>query len=222
MTNINITQVQLDNVVTAINNRAKTADVSSGLATKVAKVTSTDNAIVRFDGTTGAVQNSGVIINDNGNLLVGTTTDNGVDKLQVNGSINCNNKIVYQNNIIGTFTGDAWYDTGITTDTLGYNILDTFAITIYEDSYGTGNGNWHMLYKFIVGSAMSPSNNMSTFDIPTLSTVGHARHGGIVSLRWQLVSKDLPAAKIQFKVTYTSAFNNSAGKSLRIYVTKLI
>lgn len=30
----------------------------------------TDNAIVRFDGTTGKVQNSGVIIDDNGNVLV--------------------------------------------------------------------------------------------------------------------------------------------------------
>ena len=37
---------------------------------KVEKVTSTDNAIVRFDGTTGAVQNSGVIIDDNGNLTI--------------------------------------------------------------------------------------------------------------------------------------------------------
>ena len=64
MANINITQVQLDNVVTAINNRAKTTDVSSGLATKVDKVTSTDNAIARFDGTTGALQNSGVTISD--------------------------------------------------------------------------------------------------------------------------------------------------------------
>ena len=97
---------------------------------KVDKVTSTDNAIVRFDGTTGVVQNSGVVIYDNntliigpnvstgnkyisiipsdfsiqatefnvayralqlnpsgGNLLIGTTTDNGVDKLQVNGTI---------------------------------------------------------------------------------------------------------------------------------------
>lgn len=59
-----MTQEQLDNVVTAINNRAKTTDVSSGLATKVDKVTSTDNAIARFDGTTGALQNSGVTISD--------------------------------------------------------------------------------------------------------------------------------------------------------------
>ena len=47
----------------------------------------TDNAITRYDGTTGKLQNSGVTINDNGNLLIGTSTDNGVDKLQVNGTI---------------------------------------------------------------------------------------------------------------------------------------
>jgi len=38
------------------------------ISTKVEKVTSTDNAVVRFDGTTGAVQNSGVVIDDNGNV----------------------------------------------------------------------------------------------------------------------------------------------------------
>lgn len=49
--------------------------------------TVTDNAIARYDGTTGKLQGSGVIINDSGNVGIGTTTDNGVDKLQVNGSI---------------------------------------------------------------------------------------------------------------------------------------
>lgn len=37
----------------------------------VKKVVSTDNAIVRFDGTTGAVQNSGVVIDDNGQVGIG-------------------------------------------------------------------------------------------------------------------------------------------------------
>ena len=37
---------------------------------KVDKVISTDNAVVRFDGVTGAVQNSSVSIDDNGNLLL--------------------------------------------------------------------------------------------------------------------------------------------------------
>ena len=50
---------------------------------KVDKVTSTDNAVVRFDGTTGQVQNSGVVITDSGNVGVGTSSPSG--KLVVNG-----------------------------------------------------------------------------------------------------------------------------------------
>ena len=49
------------------------ASVKTKLDTKVNKVTSTDNAIVRFDGTTGQVQNSGVIIDDNNNVGIGVT-----------------------------------------------------------------------------------------------------------------------------------------------------
>lgn len=41
------------------------------ISTKIAKVTSTDNAIVRFDGITGVVQNSGVVIDDSGNIGIG-------------------------------------------------------------------------------------------------------------------------------------------------------
>lgn len=44
---------------------------------KIDKVTSTDNAIVRFNGTTGAVQNSTVIIDDNGNVGIGTSSPAG-------------------------------------------------------------------------------------------------------------------------------------------------
>ena len=58
---------------------------ANNIAAKVAKVTSTDNAIVRFDGTTGAVQNSGVIIDDNSN--VGINNNAPLQKLHVGGSI---------------------------------------------------------------------------------------------------------------------------------------
>lgn len=44
---------------------------------KMDKVTSTDNAIVRFNGVTGDVQNSSVIIDDSGNIGTGTQTFNG-------------------------------------------------------------------------------------------------------------------------------------------------
>ena len=181
----------------------------------------TDNAIARYDGTTGKLQDSGVIIDDSGNLLLGTSTDNGVDKLQVNGSISASNKIIYQSKLIGTFTGETWYDTGITTATLGFNILDTFAITVYEDSSETGNSNYHMAYKFIIGSAAIGSNDVNSFDIPKLSVVGHAHIGGDVSLRWQHKYGNV-VQKIQFKVANTSTFDGTSGKNLDIYVTKLI
>lgn len=40
----------------------------------VTRTNGTDNAIVRFDGTLGEVQNSNVFVDDNGNLGVGTST----------------------------------------------------------------------------------------------------------------------------------------------------
>lgn len=54
----------MSDIATAIKNK---------LLLKVDKVTSTDNAIVRFDGTTGAVQNSGVTIDDSNNVGIGVT-----------------------------------------------------------------------------------------------------------------------------------------------------
>ena len=65
--------------------------------------TVTDNAIARYDGTTGELQDSGVLIHDNGNLLVGTTTDNGVDKLQVNGSISSGTIKVHSSGDLNNF-----------------------------------------------------------------------------------------------------------------------
>ena len=48
------------------------ANITTYDSTKVAKVSSTDNAIVRFNGTNGEVKNSGVTIND-ANEIIGAT-----------------------------------------------------------------------------------------------------------------------------------------------------
>jgi len=54
-----------------INNLKATADEAHDIASAaVPKVTSTDNAIVRFDGTTGAVKNSAHTISDLGELYI--------------------------------------------------------------------------------------------------------------------------------------------------------
>ena len=46
-------------------------------ADKIDKVASTDNAVVRFDGATGLVQNSAITIDDGGNIGSGTQSFNG-------------------------------------------------------------------------------------------------------------------------------------------------
>ena len=52
--------------------------LSSALSTKVDKISSTDNAAVRFNGGQGAIQNSGVIIDDNNNVTAAKfITNNG-------------------------------------------------------------------------------------------------------------------------------------------------
>ena len=48
-----------------------------GITDAVTKVTSTDNAIVRFNGTTGEVQNSAITIDDSGNIGSGMQSFNG-------------------------------------------------------------------------------------------------------------------------------------------------
>ena len=55
-------------------NKPVSTATSTVLGTKIDKVTSTDNAIVRFDGTSGAVQNSSVTIDDSGNVGIGTSS----------------------------------------------------------------------------------------------------------------------------------------------------
>ena len=65
-------------VGTSTTQIASTAFVNAEIANDaVLKVISTDNAIVRFNGTTGDVQNSSVTIDDNGNIGSGTQTFNG-------------------------------------------------------------------------------------------------------------------------------------------------
>lgn len=59
--------LQLDTAPTAGNHAANKKYVDDK---KVARVTSTDNAIARFNGTGGQIQNSGVLINDSNSMSV--------------------------------------------------------------------------------------------------------------------------------------------------------
>lgn len=74
--------VQIDGTL----NVQGTVFIPTGTTTSkvIPRVTSTDNAVVRFDGVTGDVQNSSVIINDSGNVGIGLT--NPGDRLAVKGN----------------------------------------------------------------------------------------------------------------------------------------
>lgn len=73
------------------------------VSNKIDKVTSTDNAIVRFDGATGLVQNSGVIIDDSGNVGIGTSSPVG-GNLHINSTANSN--IKFTNTTTGQTVND--------------------------------------------------------------------------------------------------------------------
>lgn len=67
----------------------------------VKKVTSTDNAIARFDGTTGNIQNSQVTIDDNGTIHVKAAQYED----SYSGALDMNNSNIYKLNSI--YTADA-------------------------------------------------------------------------------------------------------------------
>lgn len=69
--------VQVDGTLTVESGGDVFIPTGSTMSQVIPRVTSTDNAIVRFDGTTGAVQNSAITIDDSGNIGTGTQTFNG-------------------------------------------------------------------------------------------------------------------------------------------------
>ena len=62
--------VQIDGILNVENGGEVFIPSGATLSTVVEKVTSTDNAIVRFNGTTGEVQDSNILIDSSGNLNI--------------------------------------------------------------------------------------------------------------------------------------------------------
>lgn len=104
-------------------------------STKVNKVTSTDNAIVRFDGTTGEVQNSGVIIDDTNNVGVGIV--NPIDG-NIHIHTGANSNIKFTNSTTGTTASDGLF-VGI--DSAG----DAYVFNKEAKTLSLGTNNLHRM-----------------------------------------------------------------------------
>ena len=102
----------------------------------VEKVTSTDNAIVRFNGTTGDVQNSGVIIDDNNNTILPT------DKFVVFGT----SSTASQNYHIGGVASDS-------------------SLRFYNGNFGAGTERMRIDSNGNVGIGVTPSANHTGINI---------------------------------------------------------
>ena len=138
-----------------------TADVTTNIQA-VSLISSTNNALARFDGTGGFIKNSTVILDDNGNINTpGIITANKIQNTSGNGSIDSNGYVigtwlkVTANNASSTAAGkvciqdaNGWIytrtpvqllsDMGVTASSTELNILDGATITISGNTI-TGN-----------------------------------------------------------------------------------
>lgn len=123
-------------------------------ANKIDKVTSTDNAVVRFDGVTGQVQNSSVMIDDSGNIGIGTGSNINA-KLDVVGSVRQYNPGTSASSVMNHVNdaknwyvglrGDSSNAYSIADETRQRFLLDVAGNTLHLSpngglGYGTGSG----------------------------------------------------------------------------------
>lgn len=181
--------------------------VTEAVGKKVDKVTSTDNAIARFDGTNGAIQNSKVTIDDNGviysnNTKVALTSDlTNVVKTTTNNTFTANN--IFKNNAFeiraNSVSDDSWIKLTNATDS-GYY---AFGIRRPYDMYGlqmkihpdTGNDQYIDILH---------AGNYTKYAVPKTRTINNQALTSNITLTASNVGAE-PA------FTKNSAFNKNFG-----------
>lgn len=112
--------------------------LTTAVATKVTKVASTDKAVVRFNGTTGDVQNSLVTISDVGDIVtpasITTGSENVTGLLYAQGSFRLPNLTTAQRNALTLVPGLMVYNTSV--HTLQVYVAGT--VNAWVDALGWG------------------------------------------------------------------------------------
>lgn len=165
------TNVQ-DTIVDGVTTIAPSQNaVYDALANKVSKVTSTDNAIARFDGTGGNIQNSGAYLFDSGNFYIGSSDENSYSRMLVYGGTNGANLDIRGE--AGTFTDQA------TVEVMGndYDTTTRSAYLQYKGSTHTGttlgytnsnlsqlvmNGDNNLIYSSLAKPIIFGTNNQKS------------------------------------------------------------
>lgn len=152
-------------------------------------------------------------------VLIGKTTDDGVGLLQVAGKITAHPNVVSYTTMIGRVNSD-WRDTNIL---INNDYLGTYVLTVYEDSYKTGNGNYAVVYKYLIGMPQASSDDADgkLIEIPCLSKVARENNGGTFALAWKLSAGNVNASLI-YRIGIESEFDDTPGKQLQFTLTKLI
>ncbi len=148
-------------------------DDVADVAEKVDKVSSTDNAVVRFNGTAGDVQNSGVTIDDSDNVIIpGNLTVNGTTTTFNTATLDVEDSNITVNKNGNQATADAT-DAGLTVE-----MSDATHATIHYDSTATSKwkiGNVGSTVEVAdISSSQTLTNKGINADNNTVSNIANA------------------------------------------------
>ena len=188
----------------------------------VQKVASTDNAITRFDGTGGTIQNSGVLIDDSNNLLL---------PLGSSSTFANNAKLAIGNAWFGSnTTGGLAYGTKSGSTYTSYYTFETTAFRPVSGrdntiDIGTSQYRWKRLY---LGTAIS--NGTYTYSLPgatgTLALTSQipSNVSALTNDSGYLTSSDLSEGAfvdVDETTTTSTSDNLTTGKAVASYISSL-